>query len=48
MKTSFKQHPGLLGEFHTVVGQLIRSRQVAEEALSKALDALESLKNRGR
>ena len=42
-----KQHPGLLGEFYAVIGQLIRSRQVAEEALSEAFDALEALNSRG-
>ena len=42
-----KQHPELLGEFHAVIGHLIRSRQVAEEALSQAFDALETLSNRG-
>ncbi len=42
-----KQHPELLSEFHAVIGQLIRSRQVAEEALSEAFDGLETLKNCG-
>ena len=42
-----RQHPELLGEFHAVIGQLIRSRQVAVEALSEAFYALEALNNRG-
>ena len=42
-----KQHPELLGEFHSVIGQLIRSDQDAEEALSHAFDALGAVKARG-
>ena len=42
-----KQHPALLGEFHAVIGRLIRSEQAAEEALSEAFDALDALRARG-
>ena len=42
-----KQKPELLGEFHTIVGRLIRSDQPAVEALSQAFDALAALKKRG-
>ena len=42
-----KQHPELLGEFHAVIGQLIRSDEAAEEALSQAFGALGVLKERG-
>ena len=42
-----RQNPDLLDEFHTVVGQLIRSGQGAEEALSQAFDALKALSDRG-
>ena len=42
-----KQHPELLGEFHAVMGRLIRSVQVSEEVLSQAFDALKVLKERG-
>ena len=45
--TIAKQHPELLGEFHTVIGRLIRSVQPAEEVLSQAFDALDALKERG-
>ena len=42
-----KQYPELLGEFHAVIGQLIRSGQAAEEALSQAFDTLGAVKARG-
>ena len=42
-----KQHPELLGEFHAVIGKLIRSEQAAAEALSQAFDALNALRGRG-
>ena len=42
-----KQRPDLLGEFHTVIGRLIRSDQAADEVLSQAYDALAALKDRG-
>ena len=42
-----KQKPELLGEFHAIVGRLIRSDQPAAEALSQAFDALAALKKRG-
>ena len=42
-----KQHPELLGEFHAVIGQLIRSAHPAEEVLSAAFDALDTLKENG-
>ena len=42
-----RQHPELLGEFHAVIGRLIRSDEAAEEALSQAFDALGALKERG-
>ena len=42
-----KQHPQRLGEFHAVIGQLIRSVQPAEEVLSQAFDALDVLRERG-
>ena len=42
-----KQSPELLDEFHAVIGQLIRSGQAAEEALSQAFDALKALSDRG-
>ena len=45
--TIARQSPGLLGEFHAVIGQLIRSGQGAEEALSQAFDALKALSDRG-
>ena len=45
--TITKQHPELLGEFHAVIGQLIRPGQGAEEALSQAFDNLTDLHDRG-
>ena len=42
-----KQNPELLNEFHSVIGQLIRSDQAAVEALSQAFDALKALSDRG-
>ena len=42
-----KQSPQLLGEFHAVIGRLIRSGQAAEEVLSQAFDTLDALKERG-
>ena len=42
-----KQEPELLGEFHAIVGQVIRSDQPAAEALSQAFEALAALKKRG-
>lgn len=42
-----RQKPELLGEFHVIVGRLIRSNRPAEEALSQAFDALAALKKRG-
>ena len=42
-----KQHPGLLDEFHAVIGQLIRSGQGPDTALSQAFDTLEALNSRG-
>ena len=42
-----KQHLELLGEFHAVIGQLIRSDQTAEAVLSHAFNALDALKERG-
>ena len=42
-----KRNPALLGEFHTVIGQLVRSDQTTEAALSQAFDALDALKERG-
>ena len=42
-----KQQPALLGEFHAIIGRLIRSDQPAVEALSQAFDALDALKERG-
>ena len=42
-----KQQPELLGEFHAIVGRLIRSDQPAAEALSQGFDALDALKERG-
>ena len=45
--TIAKQHPELLGEFHAVIGQLIRSGQDSEEALSQAFDTLQALNDRG-
>ena len=45
--TIAKQHPQLLDEFHAVIGQLIRSSQAAEEALSRAFLALKALSDRG-
>ena len=45
--TIAKQHPQLLDEFHAVIGQLIRSSQASEEALSQAFYALKALSDRG-
>ena len=42
-----KQEPELLGEFHAIVGRLIRSDQPTVDALSQAFDALAALKERG-
>ena len=42
-----KQSPELLGEFHAVIGRLIRSGQAVEEALSQAFDTLGAVKARG-
>ena len=42
-----KQHPELLGEFHAIVGRLVRSDQPAVEALSQAFDTLDALKRKG-
>ena len=42
-----KQSPQLLGEFHAVIGRLIRYGQAAEEVLSQAFDTLDALKERG-
>ena len=45
--TITRQHPELLGEFHAVIGQLIRPDQGAEEALSQAFDNFADLHDRG-
>ena len=42
-----KQHPKLLGEFHEVIGRLIRSGETTEEVLPQAFDTLDDLKERG-
>ncbi len=42
-----KHHPDLLGEFHAVIGRLVRSDQPADEILSQAYDALDDLRERG-
>ena len=42
-----KHQPEMLGEFHAVIGRLIRSVQPPEEVLSEAFDALTQLKERG-
>ena len=42
-----KQHPELLGEFHGVIGRLIRSGEATEEILPQAFDTLDGLKERG-
>ena len=45
-----KQHPELLGEFHAVIGRLVRAEQTSqtsEVALSQAFGALRALKKRG-
>ena len=42
-----KQQPELLGEFHAIVGRLVRSDQPAVEVLSQAFDALVALKEKG-
>ena len=42
-----KQQPELLGEFHAIVGRLIRSDRPAAEALSQGFDALDALKEKG-
>lgn len=42
-----KQQPELLGEFHAAIGQLIRSGQGTEAALSQASDTLQALNDRG-
>ena len=42
-----KRHPELLGEFHAVIGRLIRSVKPPEEVLSQASVALDALKGRG-
>ena len=41
------EHPELLGEFHGVIGRLIRSDESTGEVLSQTFDALGELKNRG-
>ena len=42
-----KENPELLGEFHAVIGRLVRSDQPAGEALTQAHDAFCALKERG-
>ena len=42
-----KQHPELLYRFHATVGQLVRSRKTAEEALSQAFNELDALREGG-
>ena len=42
-----KEHPELLDEFHAVIGQLTRSVEGAEQALSRAFEAFDALKQRG-
>ena len=42
-----KEHPHLLGEFHAVIGQLVRSDQPTDAVLSQAYDALDALKEQG-
>ncbi len=42
-----KEHPGLLDEFHTIIGRLTRSAEGSEQTLSRAFDELETLKKRG-
>lgn len=42
-----KEHPELLGEFHSVIGRLIRSGLPAEKALSQAFDAFAAIRERG-
>ena len=42
-----KQHPEQLGDFHEVVGRLIRSDQAAEVSLSHAFDELGAIRARG-
>ena len=42
-----KEHPELIGEFHGVIGRLIRSDLPVEEALSQAFDAFAAIRARG-
>ena len=42
-----KQHPEELGEFHAVIGRLIRSDLAADKVLSHAFDTLAAMKERG-
>ena len=42
-----KEHPELLGEFHGVIGQLVRSDLPTVEALSRAFDAFSAIGARG-
>ncbi len=46
-ENSIAKHPELLGNFHAVIGRLIRSDQTTEEALLQAYDALGNLRARG-
>ena len=41
------QDPELLGEFHAVIGRLVRSDQAAEEVLSRAFDSLSAMRVQG-
>ena len=42
-----KKSPELIGEFHAVIGQLVRSDQAVEDVLLQTYDSLDALKERG-